>query len=267
MKNVRVVKITPKNRYLYEEQIVALEKIATYPIGDDFFQIDHGKDYFHFFERLGKMFYHAAIVEDRVVAVGCGIIRYVPFAYGGKVKKCWYLCDLKVHPEFRRNRIPLQMLYSAFFPNYFRCMRGYTISMNPSDGENRVVKILCRFKWIPISYQHELELYNLSYDELQNLQPLIEKHRGAVSFHSHKGVKDIVLQSTNKPMPLLHMQFGKCAENTCEAQKEHVHMFCTPKDDPLSQQVKAEGLTPSATASIIGHRMKSDWKFILTRDI
>ncbi|WP_372367033.1 GNAT family N-acetyltransferase [Candidatus Uabimicrobium sp. HlEnr_7] len=267
MNNLRVVKITEKNRAMYEEQIVALEKIATYPLGKDFFQIDHGKDYFRFFERLGRMFYHAAVVDGRVVAVGCGIIRYVPFDFSGRVKKCWYLCDLKVHPEFRRNRIPLNMLYSAFFPNYFRSMRGYTISMNPSEGENRVVKILCRFKWIPISYQRELEIYSLSYQELQNTREVIEKHRGPISFLSHTGVKDIVLQSTQKPMPLLHVQFGKCAENGCVAQPEHVHMFCSPKDDSLSLEVKSLGLNPSATASIIGHRIKSDWKFILTSDV
>jgi hypothetical protein len=45
-------------------------------------------------------------------------------------------------------------------------------------------------------------------------------------------------------------------------------MFPSPEGDPLSLELRAAGFAPSATATIIQHRMDgSDWRFILSSDI
>src|SRR5690349_2320433 len=105
---MKVVKITRDRRELYRDRIVRLESEARYPLGADFFGIDHGEDYFAFFDRLGDVHYYAAVDGDRVAAVATGIVRRVP-------QKTWYLCDLKVTPDYRKRHIPLRMLKSAFF--------------------------------------------------------------------------------------------------------------------------------------------------------
>jgi hypothetical protein len=44
-------------------------------------------------------------------------------------------------------------------------------------------------------------------------------------------------------------------------------MVCAPEQDALSADLRGLGLAPSATASIIAHRMQSDWRFIVTSEI
>ena len=264
------VRITRAERLIHQSALAALEKNARYPLGNDWFELDHGADYFAFFDRLGDLEYRAAVDGERVAGVGAGILRRVPFRQGETPRRAWYLCDLKVHPDFRGQRIPLRMLGRAFLPNYLRCRRGYAISMNPGDGSpNRVVKLMLRFRWAPLSVPALLEIYSLDAPRMRVTAPILEKHRGPVSYLSLAGKKELTLESTHAPLPLLHVQFGACAESGSPAPREgFTHMFCVPGGDPLALELASCGLALSATASILAHGMsKSDWRFVLTSDI
>src|SRR4051812_20982602 len=63
-----------------------------YPLGNDEFRIDHGKEYCNFFRRIGTM--HMAILKDggKIYGTGCAILRNINKC---NVRKCWYICDLK----------------------------------------------------------------------------------------------------------------------------------------------------------------------------
>ncbi len=259
-----LVRVTDGNRSKFLPLILELESEAEYPLGNDFFKIDHGQDYFKFFHRLGSTYYYAWVEGEQVAAVAAGVLRNVPF-------KAWYLSDLKVQKKFRGQRIPLRMLSRAFLSNYLRCQRGYAISMNaPGDKSNRVARLLEHFRWAPLKVSSQLLLWSLSEDEIKSLIPILVKHRGPVGFLSLKGIKDIVLKSTHQPMPLVHVQFGPLADQKAsrETVAGGVHMFCSPAGDPLNQEILAKGFAPSSTASVIAHRMKqNDWSWILTSDI
>lgn len=267
---IRFTRIRRARLSRYQHSLEELEGIATYPLGQDSFRISHGRDYFAFFERLGELHYHAALDRDRVVAVGAGMIRRVPLQSGDVPTRAWYLGDLKVHPDYRGQKLPLRMLSSAFWLNYLRCARGYAISMNPGDGRpNRIVKLLAHFRWAPVRFAGTLELYSMTQDEMRSCESTLKKHRGPVSYLSLQGKKEIVLTSTGAPMPLLHVQFGACAEpGLSEPQRDSHHMFCVPAGDALSLELRLQGHAPSATASLISHRMKGcDWRFVLSSDI
>lgn len=260
----RFVKITPKLRAEFGPRIAELEKSASYPLGNDRFRIDHGADYFAFFDRLGDLHYYTAVVGDRVVAVGAGIVRSRP-------ERMWYLCDLKVHPDFRGRHLPLRMLSHAFLPNYLRCRRGYAISMNTTrpDGTpapNRIAKMLGRFRWAPIAKGPLLWVYSLGAEAMRSAAPVLERRRGPLSYLSLGGVKDLVLESTGAPMPLLHVQFGPCAAPGAPEPKDgHTHMFCVPDGDPLAAELDVR---PDASATIVHHRLPDlDWSFVLTSDV
>jgi hypothetical protein len=76
-------------------------------------------------------------------------------------------------------------------------------------------------------------------------------------------------------MPLLHFQFGPCAEAGLQRPVAgSVHMLCAPAGDSLSKELLAYGIKPTASASVIHHRMGLgmgtrglNWNFILTSDI
>jgi hypothetical protein len=267
---MRVFKVTPARQPRCQPGITALEGSARYPLGHDTFRIDHGPDYFAFFHRLGELHYYAAESDSgETVAVGAGIVRRVPFRAGEKPRRTWYLCDLKVRPDFRGNRLPLRMLTRAFPHNYLRCPRGYAVTMNPAQSPNRVVRLLQHFRWARVSLATQLELYSLDAEAMRRHRALVERHRGPVSFLSLAGKKEIILTSTGKPMPLLHVQFGPTAETGApEPLVGCVHMFCAPSEDPLACELRSLGVAPSATASVIHHGMAgADWRFILTSDI
>jgi len=265
-----LIRIRREDLPRYQARLQALEQLADYPIGDDRFKIDHGPDYFRFFERLGEVFYFAQEDGDRLVAVACSMLRRVPYREGEAPKKCWYGADVKVHPDYRGRRIPLSIAYKVFIPLAMRCVRGYVVSMNPGDGSpNPIVKLAKAFEWTPVDVSGTLRLYSLDADQMTELTPLVEAHRGPISYLSLADIKDIVLQSTGAPMPLIHVQWGHCAEaGVPDPIPGSVHMFSALEDDPLALAMAERGVAPSATATVISSGMRrSDFRFILTSDI
>ena len=255
---------------VFQSQIADLEKGMSYPLGEDRFEIDHGEDYFAFFTRLGQLHYYVVFDGDRVVAVVAAILRRIPSASHEKPKAVWYLCDLKVHPEYRGRYLPVSIFVHAFPKLYPLSPQAYAISMDAdSERPNRVALMLKRFPLAPMSIATKLGIVSLDTKRMQKVEPILREHFGCVSYLSLKGKKDIILQSTHAPMPLLHVQFGPCAEQgLTEPLDDCVHMFCASMDHPLLEVLKGQGICPSATATVVHHRMeKWDWGFILTNDI
>ncbi|MEM9189117.1 MAG: GNAT family N-acetyltransferase [Myxococcota bacterium] len=266
MISVRTVR--PEDRHRFVDGIRALESGAVYPLGDDHFRIDHGEDYFAFFDRLGALRFEVALDAGEVVACAAGILRDVPIGDGAQ--RCWYLCDLKVRPDYRGRRIPFRMLLSAFPSGYAACSRGYGISMNSAgDAENRVARMVKRFRLVPIEVDGPLQLYALTEGEMRRFRPRIEAELGPITFLSLGGVKDIVLESSGAPMPLLHVQHGPCAAvGLDEPQPGHQHMFCIPAGSPLAEEMKHAHIAINSTATVVSHGMRgADWRFVLTSDI
>lgn len=264
---MRVVKIARDERPAWAGPIAALEAGARYPLGADHFRLDHGADYFAFFDRLGDVAYYAAVEDGEVLAVGAGVLRQVPGAGGSRL--AWYICDLKVRPDRRGQHIPLRMFAAAFPPEFARCPRGYGISMDPPGRPNRVVGIFQRFPVMPIRHAATIELWSLDADAMDTALPVVREHRGEVGFLSLGGVKDIVLASTGAPLALRHVQFGPLAAPAAPAPTDGaVHMLATPERDALGDALRDLGHAPSATATVITLGMDdTDWRWVLTSDI
>lgn len=275
---MRVVEVT--DWPAFQERVAALERGTTYPLGDDRFEIDHGADYPAFLRRLGDLRYFAALDGERVAAIAAGAIRTLPGPRGPT--RAWYVGDLKVHPDYRGRRLPWEILKYAFPRHYWRCPRGYAVTMDPPDRPNPVTRLLSRFWLIPNAAVASLRFWSLDADAARDATPLVERHRGPLAWLSLAGVKDLVLRSTGRPMPLLHAQFGPCAAtaDATRAASTHaggvrrapspgaVHMLCAPVGDALADALVAAGHAPTATATVLAHRMaRWDWSFLLTSDI
>jgi hypothetical protein len=263
-------KIALAERQLFQPGIAAIEKIATYPLGNDFFQIHHGNDYFAFFDRLGKVNYYVMCDGERVAAVGAGILREVSYRQGQPPQSAWYLCDLKVHPDYQRRNLSLQMLGSAIVEGISECARGYLISMNPGDGSpNRLVRVLEKYPVVKFTTATQLNIYSLDAEHMRAIVPLIIEYRGKVAYRSLAGIKDLQLQSTGQKLPLLHLQWGANFDDCIlEPIAGSTHMFCVANNDKLATLLADRSIYPNATASVVSHGMtESDWRFILTSDI
>lgn len=265
-----LIQINYDNAAEYLPKILDIEAHARYPFGDDSFMIDHGTDYFEFFNRMGSYQYYAWIEDGQVSAVICLVLRQVPLSDQGEMNSAWYLCDLKVHPKYRGKNIVSKMMRQIVRLNYFRCHRGYAVSMDhPEVSENRMARLFRYFRLIP-THTTQLALWSLDEQAMAHAQPIIEQHRGLVRYLSMQNIKDIVLTSTQAPMPILHAQFGPMADSASSGERDSaaIHMFCSPNSDQLTQDLQTTGLIPSSSATILAHRMPtSDWKWMLTSEI
>jgi hypothetical protein len=265
---MKIMRIARGDRPQLQPRLARLEGQFDYPLGTDSFRLDHGADYFAFFDRLGAVRFHAALDGETLAAVGAGVIRRVPFRRGEPARRAWYLCDLKVDPHYGGRGLPRRLFAHQFIRCYLACPRGYTISMNRANGANPVARLLGRFKQAKLAPNTKLILYSLDENQMRAVEPLLIAHRGPLSYLSLAGKKDLILGSTGRRMPLLHVQFGACAEPGLSApQPGHVHMFCAPEGDELERACAAAGLAAAASATVLAHGMQSDWRFILTSDI
>lgn len=261
--NIKIKRVLGNELKEFEPQLKALEANAEYPYGTDTFRIDHGKSYSAFFERLGQPMFHLAMAGTQVVGCAVGVLRTL----GTEARRCWYLCDLKVHPDYRRRGIPAQLFRHGLFGNYLKCPRGYAVSMNPPEGPNRVVGILKRFPYVPIAHVADLHVFGLTFDQIQSVLGSVNEIKGPVSFVTLAGKKDLIMTQTGEPMNVLHAQFGP---KTADAQSPHagaIHMMCAPATSQLAALLN-KTFDRSASASIVAHGMgRQNWDFVLTSDI
>lgn len=265
--NFKIISLNKKNRHSWAASLQELESKAIYPLGADFFKIDHGQDYFAFFDRMGEPHFHLAVHENQVVACAAGVLRNLNWK--GSTKKVWYLCDLKVHPQFRGHHLPGRLLKKNLFQNYFKCSRTYAISMNPNGGENPVVRIIQKMTWIPIRPVHTLNFFNLNHGQALSACDLL---RPSPQFISLSKKKDLILQSSGRAMQMLHAQFDENGiDHPSPPQKDFDHLFCAIENTSRCHTLK-KWTAPFATATVLSHRMSflrepEDWNFILSSDI
>lgn len=263
---IEIKVLTRKDWKDFSRKLQAFENAAEYPYGADFFKLDHGENYFTFFERLGESVFHVALDREKIVACAGGVLRSIEIE--GKTTKLWYLCDLKVDGGYALEKLPAKLFGENLVSNYLKCSRGYAISMNPAKGKNRVVKLIERFKLIPIRCAGQLNFYNFDQTQAQNFHLKLAAELGTISYLSLKGKKDLIMKSTASRLPLFHIQHGAQAAGNMATPCEHgVYMICAFENTALDNLLKTH-FPISATASVLAHRMNpKDWNFILTSDI
>ncbi len=245
-----------------------LERGIRYPLGADRFEIDHGDDPFRFFRRLGEARTFAAYERGRLAGVLTSVLRSIPTRHGGR-RPAHYLCDLKAAPGRRGTRV-LRPLVDAFEAHTPPDAPAYGISMNAADGSNRLVRLAPRL-FDGVRAAAELRLHSLDAADAARAAPLLaDRHGRPPTWASLAGVKDIVLESTGRPMPLVHAQVGPLAAagGSPEPVDGAVHMFCHVAGDPLEARLRAEGLVPSAGATVLARGLDDvTFDFVLTSDI
>lgn len=252
-----------------QKDLQAIETAITYPFGaDDRFYISHGHDYFRFFLRLGTPYWAALLdAHHKICGQLCAIMRKVPTA-AGKWKNAWYLCDLKKGKHAKHTHTLSRLFRTLFWRLIWKCQRGYAVSMNLPSSVNLLEVLVKKQVFLPFISTSPLTLFSCSYEELKQLLPLLEAHRGPIGYLNLEGIKDIVLQKQGK-RPFIHLQFGplKAASN-CTPLPGYTYMWCSPTHDPLTQALLEAGYAPTATATIFSFRMKQNpWSWILTSEI
>jgi hypothetical protein len=266
----KIIELNDNNKLFYHDKIVNFEnKLSNwYPIGNDYFKIDHGNNYYSFFERLGNMNMVVAVDKDKVVGTGCGILRNIQLNTNyTKNDLVWYICDLKIDPKYRGKHIPLKMLTNSFNKIIYS-NKIYAITMDNKNKDNKILRLAKNIPIVKFKNAGKLMIYSVDYETLNKIIHILNKHRGPISYLSLNGTKDLTLKSNNEHLPILHLQWGNSKTNILYPIVGYTYMFCCPRNDPMYYELKNNYVKTNITATIIQHSMdNTDWKFILTSDI
>jgi len=265
---VNIIEITPSLKEKYNDKLREFEGMFKYPFGKDSFTIDHGKNYFSFFDRLGQT--HAFISEENgdITAVGVIVLRTIELTGRYHKEKVWYVCDLKIHPE-HRGKFFLQRFIDLALKKYsYLSSHIYGISMNEENGSNRLIQFSSRLKGLNLELSESLNFYLLNCNQVNMTKQTLIEHYNNVKFIDLSGQKDLILSSNNIPLPFLHFSSRLYSELAVKnINPAYQYMFCFPSCHNINKALCKLGLKPMATASILSNIKNSNWNFIETADI
>lgn len=226
-----------------------------FPFGNDMFRISHGKYYMAFFERLGipKL---TIVYDNEIVGSMISINRYMCDS------DVYYLCNLKIQKYYRGNNLTNKLLMYNFIP-YVAYKKWYFLSM-----ENEFSPKINRFMGI-FYKQRKLYIYTLDYYDMCIVIDNIKSIIGDYYFISLKGVKDLILKSTNEPMKLLHLQYGPLANNNTNINNPidgYYHMLCAYENSSIKNILDKINIKTNVIGNIIGSYIPEN-NYILTSDL
>jgi hypothetical protein len=226
---IRITHVEPASLARFAPALRRLEGGIAYPIGDtDHFTIDHGADYFPFFQSMGAAHFlvahvgaeRAARVGDDVAGSIAGVLKDV--RVGERRVRSLYICDLKVAPAQRgqgvARRLCLQGLLEIARTGPARASRFlFGVAMQGARGDVmrsargahplRLGRALarCAVFFAPVEALRALDprtCPSLPAGAWLDLSP------DAQATTSTAGKKDLVLASTGAPWPLMHLSAG-----------------------------------------------------------
>lgn len=244
-----------------QKKLSEFDQHFSYPLGSDFFSLDHGHNYFHFFRRLGEpRFLLAWSGGDLIGVVGC-VLRTLPF----QKRKVWYLCDLKIRPDFQGKRLVHEFLkvgLSAFLQD---SSWGYGLSMDREDGSNPVVSFVTRLNGLGFENRGKVYFYLFPKAFEEKFKKLLEGANRTFGWLSLSGSKDLVLHSTGEILSLSHLVWGAAAGNAGSTDYLLASFW---ELDPLNQLIQKAGFSVSATASLLSNLPREvDWSFLTSDQV
>jgi len=227
--SVRLVHVAADQLAPYQDKLHRLEANIAYPIADgaDHFRIDHGQHYGSFFSGLGEAHFLLALDGDDVVGTFAAVGRFAE-ARGRRVATL-YGADLKLAAGYRGGAVARRYVCRGFIEVFRPSTRrkwpwriAYVAAMR---GERGDVMRSARGRFNPMRLARpaaRLAVYFVRPDALATL-PLgscpppppeggldlsPDARHSPDGTTSTSGSKDLRLDSTGKPWPLVHLPLG-----------------------------------------------------------
>ncbi|MCA8970432.1 MAG: hypothetical protein KDC95_11630 [Planctomycetes bacterium] len=259
---IRIEALESSETHEWNEELTAFERQFRYPLGDDYFRIDHGARYLAFFETLGAPRLFAALDDERLVGVLVAVRRDLEIE--GRIHVADYLGDLKVVADRRQGILSRRLLRAFDETSTVRC--AYGVSMNPRSAPNRVAHALASLPGVEVA--GTLALFSLDFEAITRIEAECIRALGKLRWIDHAGCKDIVLERTGTPMPLLHLRHGAGSHGDAGRPRPgYVHMICLDETHTFVGRLCELGFEP-ATASVLARNCPwGDWSFVSSGDI
>lgn len=192
-----------------------------YPFGDNKFIINFSSNYFNFFKSIGTDGYHIVYkYNDEIVGSICA-----RFHRGG-----WYICDLKILPEHRGNRLTFRLFTRKFIPSYIKSNKCYAISMYPN---NNVKKLNKQFNFLHMKDMGFIYIYLVDYKQMIKIYDILVNYFN----HKYNGFVDInnkkqLILDTGERLNVLHFYHSNnVSYNLKPLNKKYKYLFCLLEKD------------------------------------
>jgi hypothetical protein len=244
----------------FNSQLTDFEKrLGTfYPLGSDSFRISHGQNYSSFFRDIGKPECILAFLKGQIIGTCFVVRRTFPIS-------CWYLADLKVDRAHRNMGLVafLYQKYNSKFTKEEQC--GFGVTMNGGSSSPKMKRIAQALGCQSTPYH----IYLLNDQKMQELlQNNILSVAKLVSLHNKK---DLILKSTQKPLPLLHViptspYYPMTRAISCK--KGYWYMFGCVEGSNLFCKLQSANVSSFGSATIYSKAMNHlDFSFLNTCEI
>jgi hypothetical protein len=262
-------------------KIFEIKMQQVYPLGSDFYIIDHGNNYFAFFRRLGDV--NCIIIQHNdikiIIGTACAILRKYSLKTPDKSTQkkneiyFWYLCDLKIDEKHRGQNLTFKLFTHMIHKFMGISNRAYLISMD--SNSKQIIHIFDGLvKHLPLKITYtKLLIYSVSLQIMKEIERYFVCAYKDISYLSLAGTKDLILSSTNKTLELYHLQHSTFAsknntQKLNELPENATIMFCFPKNSPFEIIFDTINLKTDISATIISWGMNFfDWHEVLTSDI
>lgn len=266
---IRIIEITDNLREEYNNKLLKFEQLFTYPLGGDNFVINHGKDYFKFFDLLGRPYIMAIVDDEQLVGVAIIILRNIDILNIGKLEPVWYICDLKIHPNYRGKFIIHKVFHFAIKKYGAISRKIYGISMNSNDLEsNKLINLATRIPALKLKQEGMLLFFLINNTQLDQIITLLNQHYSKLGYCSLMSVKNLIMSSTSTPIPLIHLVPGGKSNVVINRDDNNDFMFCVSlSNKPLIQELDQIKIQYVATASVISNITGCNWSFISSNEV
>ncbi len=268
------------NRYL--KQLEDLEKEFYYPLDrNQSFQIDHGRKYSSFFERMGKSMIVILRVGDSVIGIMAIIFKTIRI--GTRSVRAIYLADLKIKSLYRGRNLSSKVFFRTFLwslrlREFWKSPFYYFVSMEGGKGD--VLKTASQFSLLQIFKRiaqfsiffvdpHKIALIRETDIEEKITGPILDLSPPTteilfdVPFISLCGEKDLIINNQSAPLRVVHLGstsvFGRSylcflqdAGMKASGQYESLCFCLDTRRKNLIQYLESFQIIPIGTANVYG---------------
>lgn len=259
-----------KQKYHHKIKEFERNNNIIYPLNKKtYFKINHGNNYYKFFERQGGEFNILCILDDNndVVGLICGIKKMDE----NNGYKYWYMCDFKINKDYRNLGLSYKLWNMATKKLAETNYKMYGINMKDNNDKNifnLALKLDSSFKEGP-----NLMIYMLNGNDMNKIINILIKYLGEnICFVSLNSIKDLILTHNNTKMKIMYL------ERNADGMKTNLHSvkflenttycFCTPNNTKLYKELIKNNIKTNIIARIIHLNMTDfDWSNIVASHI
>jgi len=232
-----------------------------YPIGNDFFKINHYPKYSSFFDQFVKNNYYISRNDDDIIDG--------TFCISELKNNLRYICDLKTHTS--GNNLTFKFMYNYYYDTLFsyNCVNVmyplFGVVMQP----NKIVDKITKKYWM--TKYDDLLLYQILHATYENHINMFNFIFGEHFFV--EGYKKLTLESNNNELKICHIAtlndlnyIGKQQKPLTSNIDKYEIMFCLPKSNKNVKYLHDNNIYHSSIMTIFGTLSinKLNWNFIRT---